>query len=52
MLIAILVPEVVLWCAWEQRWVAKRLMENVNPLVDGSGPVGDDVESEEACIFC
>jgi hypothetical protein len=30
MLVAIFVPEAVLWCAWEQWWAAKNLMVRVN----------------------
>ncbi|KAF2453671.1 hypothetical protein BDY21DRAFT_123723 [Lineolata rhizophorae] len=45
MTVAVFVPEIVLFCAWEQCWAAKRLRDEVNRL---SGfPVGTQKEKDE-----
>jgi hypothetical protein len=46
MLVAVLFPEVVLWCAWEQWWAAKSLERNISVLgeraFDGVGLNGHE----------
>jgi hypothetical protein len=34
MVVAVFVPEIVLFCAWEQWWVARKLRDDVNNIVD------------------
>ncbi|KAF2688347.1 hypothetical protein K458DRAFT_384531 [Lentithecium fluviatile CBS 122367] len=48
MVIAVFLPEVVLWCAWEQLWAARRLMGRVNDGVEKG--VGE--EGEYGCHLC
>lgn len=52
--IAVLAPEVVLWCAWDQWWVCKKLKEAVDRMgekaFDGCGGIQENDESEcEGC---
>jgi hypothetical protein len=60
MVIAVLVPEIVLWCAWEQWWTSRRLMRVVEDLgekaFDGVGgdlvAWGEDGRTAEECSGC
>ncbi|KAF2653807.1 hypothetical protein K491DRAFT_694349 [Lophiostoma macrostomum CBS 122681] len=58
MVIAIVVPEMVLYCAWEQWWAATRLKKEVNALgksaIDGAGGggVGGDDGTGGGCRYC
>lgn len=49
MCIAIVVPEAVLWCAWEQWWAARRLVVRVHDLREGN-PYPE--ESDGGCQCC
>ena len=51
MLIAIVVPEGVLWCAWEQWWTARKLRQQVNAIIsqEHTEISGDD---DEECRVC
>lgn len=55
MLIAILLPEVVLFCAWEQWWAARRLKKEIDKIGDdafnGKG-IAMEEEMEEECHVC
>lgn len=52
MCVAVFLPEVVLFCAWEQWWAAKKLRDTINGLgkhaFDGLGTQGE----EEKCPVC
>lgn len=57
MLIAILVPEFVLWCAWEQWWAARKLRQQVNKILERGKEAGvneeDWIERDtEQCHAC
>jgi hypothetical protein len=40
--IAIVLPEMVLWCAWEQWWAARRLIKRVAEVQEGKCPEWND----------
>jgi hypothetical protein len=54
MLVAVLFPEIVLWCAWEQWWAAKSLERKINALgeraFDGVGLGGHDATECSLCM--
>lgn len=53
MLIAVLFPEVVLWCAWEQWWAARKLGNEINVLGEGAfDGVGSGGEEKAECDVC
>ncbi|KAF1960890.1 hypothetical protein CC80DRAFT_266608 [Byssothecium circinans] len=59
MSIAVLIPEVVLWCAWEQWWASKKLRDAVQALgekaFNGTGGKIDDLidrDDGEDCRGC
>jgi hypothetical protein len=53
MLTAVVVPEVVLYCAWEQWWEARKLKRDINEIgemaFDGVGPEAEDSGNCQAC---
>ncbi|CAI6300732.1 unnamed protein product [Periconia digitata] len=58
MAIAVLAPEIVLWCAWEQWWASETLQKAVEKLgekaFDGTGGNIDNLDDkrELSCIGC
>lgn len=52
MLIAVFVPEVVLWCACDQWWAARKLKRTINGLIEQRGTESKDAENKETCGLC
>ncbi|KAH7138838.1 hypothetical protein B0J11DRAFT_515434 [Dendryphion nanum] len=55
MLIAVFVPEIVLYCAWDQWWATRKLRDDINSIgekaFNGSGVDGTDGEQNQ-CEVC
>jgi hypothetical protein len=47
--IAIVLPEMVLWCAWEQWWAARRLIKRVAEVQEGKCPEQNDRTGWPCC---
>ncbi|ORY17079.1 hypothetical protein BCR34DRAFT_60443 [Clohesyomyces aquaticus] len=66
MVIAVFVPEIVLFCAWDQWWASRRLKEEINALGEGAfneclskeldderiGGNDDDDDDDDVCWGC
>jgi hypothetical protein len=50
MAIAVFIPEIVLFCAWEQWWVARKLKDDVNSIMSSKAQRNSDMVGSDVSI--